>query len=228
MSVLETPLQIEERELTHVDAACAEKGRVLCSSPCTFLKSVFSIQDLPILEEHDRIEVCFAGRSNVGKSSLINAIMTQKSLAKTSNTPGRTQCLNYFSVGEGLFLVDMPGYGYAKAPKKLAKSWQGLIKSYLLGRPTLMRVFLLIDSRHGLKENDLEMMKMLDKCAVNYQILLTKGDKISQAALNARLIEVQGLIQKNPAAHPFVHVTSSEKGWGIDGVRAEIAHLVEI
>ncbi|MBX9977597.1 MAG: ribosome biogenesis GTP-binding protein YihA/YsxC [Alphaproteobacteria bacterium] len=199
-----------------------EKGRLLFAAECTFMLSVVKIPDLP---PFGRPEICFAGRSNVGKSSLINALTGRKGLAKTSNTPGRTQCLNFFNVDNRLNLVDMPGYGYAEAPKNLVKEWQGLIRDYLLGRPTLQRVFVLIDSRHGIKENDRAMMKMLDECAVSYQIVLTKGDKISKAAQDKLCTEVTEISKKHPAAHPFVHKTSSEKMLGFDELRAEIGKL---
>lgn len=217
---------IWNRPIAYLDDACVEEGRLLFTQPCRFLKSVVAIEGLPPLDDHAWPEVCFAGRSNVGKSSLINALTSQKGLAKTSNTPGRTQCLNYFEVANRFYLVDMPGYGYAEAPKKVVKSWQGLIRSYLLGRPSLHRVFILIDSRHGLKENDRAMMTLLDECAVNYQIILTKGDKISLTALQKILQDTEDAIKKHPAAHPVVHVTSSEKGWGLDRVRAEVAYLM--
>ena len=198
-------------------------GRALFSGACDFVKSVLKIEDLPPI---GMPEITFAGRSNVGKSSLINALTKRKGLAKTSNTPGRTQCLNYFNVQSQFFLVDMPGYGYAEAPKKLVEEWQGLIREYLLGRPTLLRVFLLIDSRHGIKQNDLTMMKMLDECAVSYQIVLTKVDKIGSKQAEAVRQEIIPMLNKHPAAHPFVHMTSSEKGLGMEQLYAEVAMLV--
>ena len=150
--------------------------------PCNFVISVANLVQLP---ESDFDEVAFAGRSNVGKSSLINALFNQTKLAKTSSTPGRTQQLNFFNFDNKLYLVDLPGYGYAKAPEKLVKQWQVVLKTYLRGRPTLRRVFLLIDSRHGLKKEDREIMKLLDESAVTYQVVLTKIDKISEKALSA-------------------------------------------
>jgi len=199
-------------------------GRSLFGGECTFIMSVLKIADLPPLSLP---EIAFAGRSNVGKSSLINGLTNRKGLAKTSNTPGRTQCLNYFNIQEKFFLVDMPGYGYAEAPKKLVKQWQGLIREYLLGRTTLKRVFVLVDSRHGLKETDLAMMTMLDECAVNYQIVLTKLDKISQKQGESLKESITAALIKHPAAHPYVHLTSSEKGIGMDDLRADVAMLVE-
>lgn len=191
----------------------------LFTQPCQFLKSVPTVEDLP---EFSLPEIAFAGRSNVGKSSLINALMNQKTLARTSNTPGRTQFLNFFELKDHLILVDMPGYGYAEAPKKLVQQWQGLIKFYLKARPTLQRTYLLIDSRHGLKPNDLEMMEMLDKAAASYQIVLTKIDKISAASLENLEKTVTQALTKHPAAHPHVIATSSEKKIGLDILKSEI------
>lgn len=198
-------------------------GRSLFGGACTFIKSVLKIEDLPPISIP---EIAFAGRSNVGKSSLINGLTNRKGLAKTSNTPGRTQCLNYFNVQDQFFLVDMPGYGYAEAPKKLVQQWQGLIRRYLLGRTTLKRVFVLVDSRHGIKETDLAMMKMLDECAVSYQIVLTKMDKIGITQGEALRAEMTPMLNKHPAAHPYVHLASSEKGVGMDELRAEVARLI--
>ena len=185
--------------------------------------SVLKHENLPPLSLP---EVCFAGRSNVGKSSLINALTGRKMLAKVSNTPGRTQCLNYFNIGEKLYLVDMPGYGYAEAPKSLVKQWQGLIRDYLLGRSTLKRVFILIDSRHGIKENDRAMMTLLDECGVNYQVVLTKADKISALKLSECYDHVTKDLQKHPAAHPILITTSCEKNQGINVVQDEIAAFI--
>ncbi len=170
-------------------------------------------------------EIAFAGRSNVGKSSLINALTGRKSLAKTSNTPGRTQQLNYFNLADCLFLVDLPGYGFAKAPESMVKKWQKTIFAYLQGRVNLKRVFLLIDSRHGIKKVDRDIMEMLDKAAVTYQIILTKSDKISAAELEKVLAQTQAETAKHAAAYVDVIVTSSEKGFGIDELRAEIARI---
>jgi len=177
------------------------------------------------------VEISFAGRSNVGKSSLINALVNQKGLARTSNTPGRTQELNYF-IPEGtgdipvLAIVDMPGYGYAKAPKSQVESWTRLVFSYLRGRSTLRRVFVLIDSRHGIKKNDEEVLDLLDKAAVSYQIVLTKSDKIKTAALEKLQGETLTKISKRAAAFPTLLTTSSEKNEGMAELRAEIATLI--
>ncbi len=200
-----------------------DNARLFFASPCYFMLSVLKIENLP---PFNYPEICFAGRSNVGKSTLINALTQRKGLAKASNTPGRTQCLNYFNVGERLYLVDMPGYGYAQAPKKLVRQWQGLIRDYLLGRPTLKRVFVLIDSRHGLKENDIAMMTMLDECAISYQIVLTKADKISKTAGTQLVTDITEILKKHGAAHPVVHQTSSEKMQGIPELRAEIMRIL--
>ncbi len=180
------------------------------------------------------IEVAFAGRSNVGKSSLINALVTQKGLARTSNTPGRTQELNYFVPdgfsGEGddlppVAIVDMPGYGFAKAPKSVVEKWTRLIFSYLRGRSTLRRVFVLIDARHGLKKNDLDVMAMLDSAAVSYQVVLTKADKIKLPALEKLQADIRQQIIKRPASFPVVLATSSQKHDGLDELRAEIMSM---
>ena len=169
--------------------------------------------------------MAFAGRSNVGKSSLINAVTGRKGLAKTSNTPGRTQQLNYFKLADKLHIVDLPGYGYAQAPESTVRQWQKVIFAYLQGRVNLKRVFLLIDSRHGIKKADTEVMEMLDKAAVTYQLVLTKTDKISSAALTKLKTEIETETAKHPAAYVRVLATSSEKKQGIDLLRAEIASL---
>jgi GTP-binding protein len=199
-----------------------EAGRLLFARPAVFMMGVVDLDSLP---EEGPPEVAFAGRSNVGKSTLLNALTGQNGLARASNTPGRTRELNYFDI-EGQFrLVDLPGYGYAKAPRKDVERWTALTKDFLRGRSVLRRVCLLVDARHGLKPTDLEIMKLLDEAAVNYQVVLTKTDKIKPTAL-AHLVEAtEKQIVRRPAAHPVVRATSSEKGDGIDLLRAELAAL---
>jgi GTP-binding protein len=187
-----------------------------------FLKGVVAIDGLP---PPDRVEVCFAGRSNVGKSSLINALAARKNLARASNTPGRTQEINFFTLGEQAYLVDLPGYGYAEAPKAIVEKWQRLLKAYLQGRVNLRRAFVLIDARHGVKSVDEEILTLLDKAAVPFQAVLTKTDKILARDLDAVLTQVRGALAKHPAAFPEMVVTSSEKGTGIDTLRAIVAGL---
>ncbi|MDG1287103.1 MAG: ribosome biogenesis GTP-binding protein YihA/YsxC [Rickettsiales bacterium] len=172
------------------------------------------------------MEVTFAGRSNVGKSSLLNALTGRKQLARTSNTPGRTQALNFFEVDEQFFLVDIPGYGYARASKDDIKKWHKTMKEYLLGRPNLRRVFLLIDSRHGIKDVDIEMIKLLDDSAVNYQLILTKVDKIKQTELAKVIDECEAFVRMRGAAHPEIIASSSEKNDGIEAIRKEIKGLL--
>lgn len=200
-----------------------EAGRLLFAVPATFVLGVANLPQLPV---SGLPEIAFAGRSNVGKSSLINALTGTKGLAKTSNTPGRTQQLNYFNLNEKLLMVDMPGYGYAQAPEKMVKQWQKLIFTYLQGRVNLKRVFVLIDSRHGIKKVDEEIMDLLDKAAVTYQFVLTKTDKISAAELSKVIERTQATIKEHPAAYVELIATSSEKGRGIDDLRAEIAKLI--
>ncbi len=201
-----------------------EAARILFSGPCDFMLGVVAIDGLP---PDDRVEVAFAGRSNVGKSSLLNALTNRKSLARTSNTPGRTRELNFFALGDKLRLVDLPGYGYAQVSRKQVSGWTSLIKDYLRGRPSLRRVFVLIDSRHGLKPKDIEILDILDIAAVPYQIVLTKTDKIKLPALAAIKEKTQTAIAKRPAAHPVIHATSSEKKLGFENLRADIAALIE-
>lgn len=191
--------------------------------PCDFMLSVAKLEQLP---EPVLDEVAFAGRSNVGKSSLINALFNQKKLAKTSATPGRTQQLNFFNFDNKLYLVDLPGYGYAKAPEKLVKQWQQMLKTYLRGRPNLRRVFLMIDSRHGFKKDDLDIMKMLDECAVAYQIVLTKIDKISDKALELMISKMLTELKNHPAGLNDILPTSAEKKQGLDILKAEIGSLM--
>lgn len=200
-----------------------EAGRLLFARPWDFITSVKEMHQLPVL---DGIEIAFAGRSNVGKSSLINKLTGKKALARTSNTPGRTQMLNFFGAEHShLKIVDMPGYGYAEAPKGMVDAWTTLIFDYLRGRSTLRRVFSLIDARHGIKKNDLDAMAILDKAAVPYQVVLTKADKLKPGQLERMKVQCLEALAKRPAAHPVVLATSSEKGTGMDELRAEIALL---
>ncbi|MGF1445815.1 MAG: ribosome biogenesis GTP-binding protein YihA/YsxC [Pikeienuella sp.] len=198
-----------------------EAGRLLFAGPCDFLKGVVALDGLP---PADRPELCFAGRSNVGKSSLINALTGRKGLARASNTPGRTQEINYFSLGPAAYLVDLPGYGYAKAPKPKVEAWQALLRAYLAGRVSLRRVFLLIDSRHGVKAVDHEHMALLDRAAVSFQCVLTKADK-KGAALTRTIAAVKEDLVRHPTAFPEILTTSSETGAGIPELRATICGL---
>ena len=202
------------------DDAEAELGRKLFSGPVNFLKGVVAMDGLP---EADRVEVCFAGRSNVGKSSLINAITNRKGLARASNTPGRTQEINFFELGDKRYLVDLPGYGFANAPVAVVEKWQRLLKSYLSGRPNLRRAFVLIDSRHGIKPVDEEIMQLMNRSALTFQVILTKIDKIKQPEQDKVLLQVRTKLAKHPAAFPELIITSSEKGEGIATLRAVIA-----
>lgn len=199
-----------------------EAGRLLFAGPVTFVKGVVAMSGLP---PADRLEVCFAGRSNVGKSSLINALTGRKTLARASNTPGRTQEINYFALGEERYLVDLPGYGYAEAPVAVVAKWQALLKQYLSGRATLRRAFVLIDARHGVKAVDEEILKLLDRSAVTFQAVLTKVDKINRTEREAVIEQVKGALGKHPAAYPEIVVTSSEKGEGIETLRSLIATM---
>ena len=199
-----------------------EAGRKLFAGRSEFLKGVVSMVDLP---SADRVEVAFAGRSNVGKSSLINALTGRKGLARTSNTPGRTQEVNFFTIGDDYYLVDLPGYGFAKAPVKVVAGWQQLMKDYLAGRANLRRAFVLIDSRHGVKPVDSEIMTALDRAAVTFQVVLTKADKIKSAGISGLVDGVAAALQKHPAAYPEVLLTSSENGTGIGDLRATIAAM---
>ena len=200
-----------------------ELGRLLFAGPVDFLKGVVTMAGMP---PADRLEVCFAGRSNVGKSSLINALTGRKSLARASNTPGRTQEINFFTLGDLRYLVDLPGYGYAEAPVAVVAKWQALLKQYLAGRQTLRRVFVLIDARHGIKAVDDEILSLLDRSAVTCQVVLTKVDKILRHEREAVIEQVKGALASHPAAFSELVVTSSEKGEGIETLRAIIATLV--
>ena len=204
------------------DPQVAEQGRLLFAGQTEFVKGVVAMSGLP---EPDRLEVCFAGRSNVGKSSLINAITGRKGLARASNTPGRTQEINYFTAGDALYLVDLPGYGFANAPLPVVEQWQKLLKQYLQGRQTLRRVFVLIDARHGAKAVDEEIMSLLDASAVTFQVVMTKTDKLKGGALQESLDKTRAALAKHPAAFPEIILTSSEKGDGIPTLRAVIAGI---
>jgi GTP-binding protein len=201
-------------------------GAQLFNRPWQLLKSVPQLQFLPPADRH---EVAFAGRSNVGKSSLINALVGRRGLARTSNTPGRTQELNFFeTLNVAFYLVDMPGYGFAKAPKAKVEAWTKLVRDYLRGRPTLLRVLLLIDARHGMKSTDAMLMALMDDAAVSYQAVLTKTDKITPPRLSQTLAALAVELGTHPAAHARVLATSARTGGGIDELRAEIAALAAL
>jgi len=204
------------------DAAALEAGRLLFARECRFLISAVRISDLP---DTGLPEVAFAGRSNVGKSSLVNALTSHKALARTSNTPGRTRQLNFFDLGGRLVLVDLPGYGYAQAGKAEIRHWTGLTRDYLKGRALLRRICLLIDARHGIKDSDRQIMSLLDQAAVSYQVTLTKADKQRPAALAQVRQACSAELARRPAAHPALLATSSITGAGIEELRAALAAL---
>ena len=204
------------------DKESLQKGQFLFAKNVSFLKGIVDIEGLP---PADKIEICFAGRSNVGKSSLINALTSRKSLARTSNTPGRTQEINFFTAGKTHFIVDLPGYGYAYAPIQQVNKWQTLLKTYLAGRVSLRRVFLLIDSRHGVKDTDEEIMTLLDSAAVTFQIVMTKIDKPREQDLDISLEKTRLSLNKHPTAFPEILLTSAKKMIGIDLLRTTIANI---
>ena len=217
----------DDENVPEGDPERAERARKLFSGPIAFLKSAPALEHLPVPSVP---EIAFAGRSNVGKSSLLNALTNRNGLARTSVTPGRTQELNYFDVGAPLIfrLVDMPGYGFAKAPKDVVRKWRFLINDYLRGRQVLKRTLVLIDSRHGIKDVDRDVLAMLDTAAVSYRLVLTKADKIKATELDAVSAEVLAEARLHPAAHPEVIATSSEKGMGIAELRTAVLEAVEI
>lgn len=216
-------MQIQFTLAESPDDFTTEKGRKLFAGESEFVKGVVAMSGLP---PADRMEVCFAGRSNVGKSSLINALTGTRGLARASNTPGRTQEINYFTQGPDHYLVDLPGYGYANAPLPVVEKWQRLLKQYLSGRQTLRRAFVLIDGRHGVKPVDEEIMSLLDSSAVTFQCVLTKMDKVKDKDRDAMLDQVRSKLASHPAAYPEMVVTSSEKGDGIATLRSIIVGLV--
>jgi GTP-binding protein len=209
-----------ERERREAERREAER---FFQGSCEFLRGVVEVAGLP---GDDRVEVAFAGRSNVGKSSLINALVNRRALARTSNTPGRTREINYFTLGDNLYIVDMPGYGYAEVSKTQVAGWTQLILDYLRGRVTLTRLFLLIDARHGIKANDREIMELLDESAVSYQIVLTKLDKLKKSEQDAIIAKTTRELVKHPAAHPELIATSAEKKLGLDDLRLAIWRLL--
>lgn len=199
-----------------------EEIRRYFGQTCAFERGVVAMSDLM---DADRPEIAFAGRSNVGKSTLVNAVAGRRALARASSEPGRTRELNFFALGEKLRIVDLPGYGYAKAPKAAIERWTKLTRDYLRGRPGLVRVFLLIDSRHGIMANDLAVMTTLDEAAVVYQVVLTKGDKLKPPERDRRLGETAAALSRRPAAHPHIHLVAAQTGEGVPALRMEIMRL---
>ena len=216
-------MAMQDLPLPDFSPEALEAGRKFFARESDFLRGVVSLDGLP--EEH-RVEVAFAGRSNVGKSSLLNTLTGRKALARTSNTPGRTQEINFFGLAGLIYLVDMPGYGYAKVERAKVEAWNELIRDYLRGRAELRRLFLLIDARHGVKPSDTEIMALMDEAAVSFQVVLTKCDKPKKGELDKVIAGTAAALKKHPAAHPVIHATSSAKLTGIDQLRAEIAALV--
>lgn len=213
---------LDDETRDSLDEAALERGRVLFAHETEFMMGVVSINALPTSKLP---EIAFAGRSNVGKSSLVNALTGRKTLARTSNTPGRTQELNFFNLADAALLVDLPGYGYARTERTKVRQWEGLTRDYLKGRATLRRVMVLIDSRHGLKDSDRAIMRMLDETAVSYQLVLTKADKPRGGAIDGVIERTIEEARKHVAAHPSVAITSSVKGLGIPELRAQLAAL---
>lgn len=212
------PLPVDE----DFDAQDLELGRKMFAGECTFLLGAAGLDQIP---PSDLAEIAFAGRSNVGKSSLVNALTGRKSVARTSHTPGRTQQVNFFDLGGRMMIADLPGYGYAKAPKDQVAKWTRLVNAYLKGRQELRRVLVLIDARHGIKDVDRDVMKMLDGAAVSYQVVLTKVDKVKPAPLEKILTNIRAELSRHVAAHPVVRCTSAAKKIGIETLRAELAQL---
>lgn len=200
-----------------------EAGRIMFAGECTFMLGAAGLSQIP---DTDLPEIAFAGRSNVGKSSLVNALTGRKAVARTSHTPGRTQQVNFFDLGAKLIIADLPGYGFAKAPKDQVAKWTRLVNAYLKGRQQLRRVLVLIDARHGIKDVDRGIMKMLDGAAVSYQVVLTKTDKITAGQLEQLMAEIRIELAGHVAAHPIIRCTSSAKKTGIEDLRAELARLV--
>ena len=220
-----TASDLTSKELTADEQAAAlETGRLLFAAECQFFFGAQKLEQLPPLAG---TEIAFAGRSNVGKSSLLNALTGRNSLARTSSEPGRTRQLNFFNLGDRLTLVDMPGYGYARASKDIKADWQGMMFDYLRGRPTLRRVMLLMDARIEFKQADHDVMDLLDRAAVTFQIILTKADSVKPAALTRKIDDAEALARSHAAAFPRIVVTSSETGTGIASLRAELASLAE-
>jgi GTP-binding protein len=216
------PIPDEAAEAEAAALARLEAGRLLFAQAIAFERGAKAMTDLP---DADLPEIAFAGRSNVGKSSLVNALTGRKTLARASTTPGRTRELNFFCIERRMRLVDLPGYGYARAPKTEIAKWTALTRDYLRGRPGLMRVVLLIDARHGVKPTDEEVMTILDQSAVVYQLVLTKADKLARPALSAMITATTAKTARRPAAHPIVLSASAHEGWGIPELRAELADL---
>ncbi|HXR87176.1 MAG TPA: ribosome biogenesis GTP-binding protein YihA/YsxC [Stellaceae bacterium] len=207
-----------------LDAETEERGRLLFAAPCRFIAGATNDEAIP---PDSLPEIAFVGRSNVGKSSLVNALTGQSALARVSKTPGRTRQINFFALGERLMLVDLPGYGYAEAPKREIARWTGLIARYLKGRASLRRVLLLLDARFGIKETDKPLLKQLDECAVSFQAVLTKCDLVEPVELQQRLAGLAQSLAKHVAAHPVIHLTSAQNGAGIAALRASLADLAE-